>query len=487
LIAVHQHAPAYPHLLSDRELLVLRSLFQDVGYRRDRLLSRWHTLYGEYCGESRSLTELEFHRIFAAELDGTIAAMLAGDPALLSATLRLTGEILRDRKTPLPEVLVAIYAFEEVAVGALTKVEQLAPEASEALDKLVQYTTIIFADVYLRTHDHFVRAGGGRHRRAFPAAEVELRDSFRGIVGAGPLMNQLYTKIEAAGRTRGTVLIVGESGVGKELVAHALHESGSNPGASFVPLNCAALPRDLTESELFGYRRGAFSGARDTYLGLFRAADGGTLFLDDITEMSVELQAKLLRAIQERRVRPVGLTEEIPIDVRIIASTNQDPAEALKSGRLRHDLYYRLQANILRVPGVRERAGDIPSLVLHFLKFFNSKMVRQMGGIGAEAMAAMSSYSWPGNVREIGNTIESAFTFGRGPDIELRDLPPAIRLPTSIGSQSHNAPLPTYAEVERELFSRALRMAGGNRSDAARLLEVSRKKLYDKINKYRLG
>src|SRR5208337_1112551 len=191
----------------------------------------------------------------------------------------------------------------------------------------------------------------------------ESRSRFHGLVGESPAMRRLYERIEATGATRGTVFIVGESGSGKELVARAIHECGPNLERAFVALNSAAIPRELVESELFGYKRGAFSGATTEYLGLFRAAEGGTLFLDEITEMSPATQSKLLRAIQERTVRPVGATAEVPVNVRLIASTNRDPEAAVHAGDLREDLYYRLQVNVLRVPPLRERLADISVLV----------------------------------------------------------------------------------------------------------------------------
>ena len=202
------------------------------------------------------------------------------------------------------------------------------------------------------------------------------------MVGASAAMRQLYDRVEAAGVTRGTILIVGESGTGKELVAHAIHECGPQPGAPFVALNCAAIPKDLIESELFGYKRGAFSGANAEYLGLFRAADGGTLFLDEVTEMSADTQSKLLRAIQERAVRPVGSTREISVDVRLIASTNRDPQEAVKAGRLRDDLYYRLQAGVIQIPPLRERLEDVALLAEHFIELFNARQMRASPGHG---------------------------------------------------------------------------------------------------------
>jgi transcriptional regulator with PAS, ATPase and Fis domain len=303
-------------------------------------------------------------------------------------------------------------------------------------------------------------------------------------------MRALYQRIEAAGKTRGTVLIIGESGTGKELVARALHEAGARPEVPFIAFNCAAIPKDLIESELFGYRKGAFSGANTEYLGLFRAAEGGTLFLDEITEMGAETQTKLLRAIQERAVRPVGSTRESPVDVRLIASTNRDPEEAVGSRILREDLYYRLQANVLRVPALRDRLEDVPLLVDYFIALFNDRLGRTIvtEGIEQTALRALCKYKWPGNVRELANAIEGAMTFGTDTLIRLEDLPPSIsriesQRPTALEPPSG---LRTFAEVERNLILRALETCDWNKVHTAAMLKISRKKLYAKINKYQL-
>ena len=303
-------------------------------------------------------------------------------------------------------------------------------------------------------------------------------------------MRRMYERIEAASRARGTILVVGESGCGKELVARAIHECGDCPDLPFVALNCAALPKDLIESELFGYKRGAFSGANTEYLGLFRAAEGGTLFLDEITEMSAETQSKLLRALQERTVRPVGSTREVPVDVRLIASTNRDPEQAVETGQLRQDLYYRLQASVLHVPPLRERPGDVPLLAQHFIALFNEKLQRTplVVGIEEDAMEAMKRYSWPGNVRELSNAIESAFTFGRSAIIGLADLPPSISGQAGEMNlrQVSQSGVSSYVDAERDLIVRALEMTDWNKARAARLLKISRKKLYARIAKYGL-
>jgi transcriptional regulator with PAS, ATPase and Fis domain len=316
-------------------------------------------------------------------------------------------------------------------------------------------------------------------------------------------MRQLFERIEAAARSRGTILVAGESGTGKELVARAIHECSARPESPFVAVNCAAISKELIESELFGHKRGAFSGATVEHQGLFRAANGGTLFLDEITEMSPEVQSKLLSAIKERTVRPVESTHEIPIDVLLISSTNRSPEEAVASGQLRGDLYYRLQANVLNLPPLRERATDLSILTEHFIRLFNTKLERfpQIAGIEKEAAEALGRYPWPGNVRELSNAIETAMTFGGGAQIRLEDLPAGIRNPAqpsqsvpgpvappagvaktaATGVDSHSV---SFADAERELIERALRACGDNKTRAAELLGVSRKKLYARLAKY---
>jgi transcriptional regulator with PAS, ATPase and Fis domain len=308
-------------------------------------------------------------------------------------------------------------------------------------------------------------------------------------------MHGLYRRIEAAAQTRGTALIVGESGTGKELVARAIWECGDST-ASFFALNCAAISKDLIESELFGYRKGAFSGATADHLGLFRAADGGTLFLDEVTEMAPEMQTKLLRALQERAVRPVGSLREVPVDVRLISSTNRDPEEAVRSGRLRPDLYYRLQVCVLKIPPLRERRDDILELIDYFIAFFNSKLKPKVGvvGVAEDAIEAMLNYTWPGNVRELSNAIEGAFTFSHDPIIGLNELPECIaRNNPCLVSQSSEGrareggavlTIGSFAEAEREVITRALKSTDGNKAAAAALLGISRKKLYARVVKY---
>jgi two-component system NtrC family response regulator len=308
------------------------------------------------------------------------------------------------------------------------------------------------------------------------------------MIARSEVMHRVFDHVRrlAAGTT--PVLVVGETGTGKELVAHAIHECGPRRGGPLVAVNCAALPRDLIESEVFGYKRGAFSGALSEHLGLVRAAAGGTLLLDEVTEMGPELQAKLLRVIQERTVRPLGSVAEVPVDVRIVATTNRDPEAAVAAGVLRADLYYRLSAGKVVVPPLRERRNDIVLLVEHQMAALNARFPERaegVCGITGDAMVALLRHPWPGNVRELLNVLENAFLGARGQHVRVEDLglplPPEVR---PVGGASGD--VVTLREGERVLIERALRASGGNKRLASRLLGISRKKLYARIAKYAL-
>jgi two-component system, NtrC family, response regulator AtoC len=485
--------PRYFHLLWQEELDDLRGVFEALKRRRNEVLEEWYRLYTLHFGNSRSLTRPEFFDIFGSELDATVDDLLKSDMDRFAADVRKVAETLAERHVPFSELIVSMHLFEESASTVFPTFPPLMPRIYQSFDKLSHCRMIVLADAYFRSKSAVSGAriqALEREARILPPAE---RTRFHGLVGAARTMRQLYERIEAAAATRGTILIVGESGTGKELVAAAIHECGPSPIAPFVALNCAAIPKDLIESELFGYKRGAFSGANTEYLGLFRAADGGTLFLDEVTEMSPETQSKLLRALQERTVRPVGATKEVPVDVRLIASTNRDPDETVRSGQLRQDLYYRLQAGVIAVPPLRERLDDVPLLVEHFVELFNAKMLRPMpvAGIEPDALDAMRNYSWPGNVRELANAIEGVFTFGRSPTIRLEDLPRAVAAqrvaaPAPYGAAASDSKLGSFADAEREIIRRALESTEGNKARAAKLLKISRKKLYAKIAKYQL-
>ncbi len=481
------HVPRHYHLLWDHELDDLRPVLTIVLDRSDEVISHWHALYVLHFGNDRTLTEHEFRGIFAPNLASDLRDLLAKDMDGYAAHTVRVGELLAERKVPFSEVVASLHLYEESAYKVFPDSPQPALNIYTAFDKLSHIRMILLADAYFRSESALAAARIEGLEREATRLSHQQRSRFRGLVGASPVMRQLYERIEAAGQTHGTVLIVGESGSGKELAARAIHESGPNPRGPFVALNCAALPRDLIESELFGYKRGAFSGANLDYPGLFRAADGGTLFLDEVTEMSSETQSKLLRALQERAVRPIGSTNEVPVDVRLIASTNRELERAMRSGQLRTDLYYRLQAGVLRLPPLRQHIEDIPALAEHFIALLNEKLKPRepITGVEEGALKALKAYQWPGNVREISNALESAFTFGRSHLITLADLPGAIstRRPR-INPRSSMALIGTFAEAERDIISRALATTGGNKVAAAQMLRISRKKLYAKIAKY---
>jgi transcriptional regulator with PAS, ATPase and Fis domain len=471
-------------LLFDEELEALKPMLRVALDRMEEVLDYWYQLYVVHFGDDRTLSELEFRDLYQAGLARNTNHLIEGDMDGYAIDTIRTGERLAERRVPFAEVVASLHLYEESIYRLFV---DSSPQIFTSFDKLSHVRIILMADAYFRSE---VAVAGARiqalEREAARLPRSE-RLSFHGLIGISPAMRRLYDRIEAAGATRGTLLIVGESGTGKELVARAIHESGLIPSSPFVALNCAAIPKDLIESELFGHKRGAFSGATSEYLGLFRAAEGGTLFLDEVTEMSAETQTKLLRAVQERCVRPVGSTSEVAVDARLIASTNRNPEEAVRIGQLRQDLYYRLQAGVLYVPPLRERVEDVALLIEHFIALFNEKLKPRVPvrGVDEDAMAAMKRYSWPGNVRELSNAIEGALTFGRAATIGLEALPPAIEGNSTLGGPAAQS-LGTFADAERDVIARALDTTGGNKLAASKLLRISRKKLYAKIAKYGL-
>ncbi len=312
--------------------------------------------------------------------------------------------------------------------------------------------------------------------------EVESRYHFHHLIGKSPSMQKIYDLIERISGSSYNVLITGESGTGKELVARAAHYSGSRKGGPFVAVNCAAIPETLLESELFGYKKGAFTDAKTDKLGLLFQAAGGTVFLDEITEMPPVLQAKLLRVIEEREVRPLGGTTPYPLDVRIISSSNREMKEVIRQGRFREDLYYRLKVIDIELPPLRERREDIPLLVEHFIARFGREPKKRVSGVSEEALKALISYAWPGNVRELENVIQRAITLCRHEVILPEDLPAAItQAPKDDlfekGIREHY----TMEQVEKEYVRRVLVEVGGNKSKAAQILGFDRKTLYRKL------
>jgi two-component system response regulator AtoC len=309
--------------------------------------------------------------------------------------------------------------------------------------------------------------------------ELVARDAEPTLVGGSPAMRALQRTLASLRHNESTVLIQGESGTGKELVAAALHASSPRRTGPFVPVDCGALPESIIESELFGHERGAFTGALGAP-GLFRLANGGTLFLDEIGEIPLAVQAKLLRALQTREVRPLGGSAALPVDIRVIGATNRDLGEMVAAGRFRRDLYYRLDVVRLSLPPLRERGDDVPLLAQHFLAK-HRRPDSQVLGFEPDALAALAARDWPGNVRELENAIESALALARGPRLSARDFAlPGARAAGSAGRAEEALPLSLDA-YERAALERALRECGGDASRAARRLGIGRSTFYRKL------
>jgi two-component system, NtrC family, response regulator len=319
------------------------------------------------------------------------------------------------------------------------------------------------------------------------------------LVGQSPAMRAIYEMVARVADSPSTVLITGESGTGKELIAHALHRGSSRRDRPLIKVNCAAIPKDLVESELFGYERGAFTGAVGSKPGRFELADGGTLFLDEIGEIPVEIQVKLLRALQESEFERVGGIKTLHVDVRLIAATNRDLKQLIAEGRFREDLYYRLAVVPIALPPLRERKEDIPLLVDHFIEKYDRRLGKRVVGIEPESLQILMSYTWPGNIRELENLMERSVLFADGSLIEAASLPDSLRekggappvpiaavgplgaIAAPSGASMKEIVRQAQAELEKELISRALAETGGNVTRAAKRLQISRKSLQVKM------
>ncbi len=306
--------------------------------------------------------------------------------------------------------------------------------------------------------------------------------SYGALIGKSSPMRQLYQRLSQVAATDAPVLVSGESGTGKELVARTLHDLSPRREGAFLPLNCAAIPPTLMESELLGHEKGAFTSAVERRIGCFEQADGGTLFLDEITEMAAEVQAKFLRVIEEGQVRRIGASTSIPVSVRVVAATNRSPAAAVKEGKLRDDLFYRLNVFHLELPPLRERGDDIPLLARYFLEAFAEKYQRPALAWAADFAASLQSHSWPGNVRELRNAMERLAVLAPGPSLTAADVQQFCLNPV-LEEKTDTEPL-SLAEAERQAIERALAATGGNKTQAARLLGITPKTLNAKLALY---
>ena len=420
-----------------------------------------------------------------AESAETAATRLETDPPDVVLTdLKLPNqsgvELLKQIKGALPRTEVAIMtghgsiesAVDAMKLGAYDYIEK--PFRVEKMRLLLQRMA---EKVRLVNENAFLRD------------KVNTDENLDGIIGASAGMQDVLRMISRLKDTRTPVLISGESGTGKELVARAIHFRGALAQSHFVAVDCGALVPTLMESELFGYEKGAFTGATRTKAGLFQAANGGTIFLDEIGELPLEMQAKLLRVLQEKEVRPVGSNEKIDVDVRVIAATNRDLEAAYRAGTFRKDLYFRLNVVTVHIPPLRERRSDIPMLVHHFLNRYTPGMHLQ---VTAAAMKSFLQYDWPGNVRELENCIARAVTLGDHQTIDVQDLPPTIRTeqpsnPDMTPQDANSLSTTALAEMEKMTILRVFEQAHGDKALAGKMLGISRATLYRKLKRYNIA
>jgi two-component system response regulator HydG len=394
--------------------------------------------------------------------------------------LRLPGasgiEALRRIKERRPDAVVIVvtgYGTVQSAVQAMKHGAYDFVTKPFSLDELKHLLERVGIHLKLKSENRLLRE------------KVKSKQGFGSIIGRAPEMEKLYRIIAKAANSVHPVLILGESGTGKEMVARSIHYSGPFRDKPFIPVDCGSLVPTLIESELFGYVKGAFTGASQTKDGLLAIAEGGTVFLDEVGELPVDLQAKLLRAIQEKEIRPVGSTRRIPINVRILAATNRDLEQAVMQGNFRRDLYFRLNVLSLRIPPLRERRQDIPLLIANFL----DRMARSSGHeklLNDDSLKALMAYDWPGNVRELENCLERVYAFSSGPTIHTADLPREIASlpgPEPTNGEGNRRIVP-MAELEKQTILNAIAELNGDKLQAARLLGIGKTTLYRKLKDY---
>lgn len=387
--------------------------------------------------------------------------------------------VLKEKGITTPVIMMSAYGSIETAI------ESVKLGAYDYINKPFRSDELILKIKMAKERERLLKENISLKRA------VEREYSYDNLIGKSPQILRIFETIAKIAPYKTTVLITGESGTGKELVARAIHFNSDRKNGPFVAVNCAAIPENLLETELFGYVKGAFTGANQNKKGLFEEADKGTLFLDEIGELPPALQVKLLRVLQENEVRRVGATKPTKVDVRVIAASVKNLEEEVKSGRFRDDLFYRLNVLHIHLPPLRERKDDIPLLVEHFLNKFNQKLNKNIKGVDPEAMRALIENPWKGNVRELENSLERAMVLCDGEMILPHHLPPSYVQSSGerlIDTMDTNLSIPqATAALEKELIQRALKLSGGNRKKAAKMLEISHRALCYKLKGYGLN
>ena len=418
----------------------------------------------------------------AADGEEALQRITAFRPSIIISDLvmpRMGGlELLRSLKEEGGELTIVILTAQGTVE---TAVEAIKEGAYDYLTKPIEPQRLkILLDKIVERQDT---------RREVKVLRRQLRDhgTFGKMIGNSAEMRKVYQVVEQAAPTAASVLIWGESGTGKELVAQTIHQLSPRAQMPFVPINCAAIPETLLESEIFGHEKGAFTGAAERREGCFELADRGTLFLDEIAEMTPATQVKLLRVLQERKFRRLGGRAEQSVDVRVIAATNVNPAEAVKNGKLREDLYYRLNVFAMELPPLRHRKDDLSLLIQAFLAEFNARNGKSVNGVEPAAMKTLEQYHWPGNVRELRNVIERAVILASGEFIESKHLPPLVieAAPPATGPAISIEPGTTVEEAEERLILMTLKHTRDNKTRAAEILGISLKTLHNKLNRLR--
>jgi DNA-binding NtrC family response regulator len=428
----------------------------------------------------------------------TVVAVTSGRAALEFASQNPVDLVITDLRMPEMDGLELFKAIKGIRPESLTIIVTAYATVESAVEAMKEgvydyLTKPLKMEEMKLVVGRALEAKMLRDENIYLKKELSQRFSFGQIIGKSKKMQEIYEIIEHVAQTDATVMIYGESGTGKELVARAIHYSGKRKEKPFIAVSCSAFPETLLESELFGYERGAFTGAYARKPGRFELADGGTLFLDEVGEIKPEIQVKLLRVLQDKAFERLGGKETIKVDVRIIAATNKDLEKEVAMGRFREDLYYRLNVIPIYLPPLRERKEDIPLLAEHFLRIYSEKNGKSIKRISPEAMEALMNYSWPGNVRELENVIERMVVLGTGDEITASQLPERIRNPNiaNISTNLGMLEIPdegiSLEDVEKMLIAKALAKANGNKSKAAKLLGITRRTLQYRLRKHRLA